>query len=209
MRPAIIIYRIPTFHFSFKYAIVYGMFEATAKTVSLTCVRINVRPQRQHVSHRIVELSLSLQYFIYGNFCAGQGPSVYTIDIGDGQMPSNYLNAGYSISETGSKPSHPNDGLPSYEEAVGKTVPLAVAPLAPAATSSAPTQPTHPTVEASEVNETGRGHRHRRHRRHRHHNEEIENDDQQPHDDRRRHRRRGFRLRRHLAKMGRNQSNQQ
>lgn len=128
---------------------------------------------------------------------------MYTIDIGDGQMPSNYLNAGYSITETGSKSSQPNDGLPSYEEAVGKTAPSApVAPIT-AATSNGSIQP---AVEASE---TGRGHRNRRNRRHRHHNrDEADHTEQQPHDDRRRHRRRGFRLRHHLGKMGRNQSDQ-
>lgn len=144
-------------------------------------------------------------------FCcssAGQGPSVYTIDIGDGQMPSNYLNAGYSISETGSKTSHPNDGLPSYEEAVGKVAPRVVVPPVPAAPINPVAAPPPPptTTTASEISETDRGHRHRRHRRHRHHRDRDEVDSSESHpDDRRRSRRRGFRLRRHLAKMGRNQ----
>lgn len=143
--------------------------------------------------------------FVFG---AGQGSSVYTIDIGDGQMPSNYLNAGYSITETGNKSSQPNDGLPSYEEAVGKPGSSAPAvPPVPAAAASAGSIP--PVVAASEISETGRGHRHRRHRRHRHQRDDVDNSEHQPNDDRRRHRRRGFRLRRHLAKMGRNQSNEQ
>lgn len=131
---------------------------------------------------------------------------MYTIDIGDGQMPSNYLNAGYSITETGSKSSQPNDGLPSYEEAVGKTAPSVVVAPVPAASSNGSIQP---AVEASEIGETGRGHRHRRNRRHRH-RDEADNTvhEHQPHEDRRRHRRRGFRLRHHLSKMGRNQSDQ-
>lgn len=131
---------------------------------------------------------------------------MYTIDIGDGQMPSNYLNAGYSISETGSKSSQPNDGLPSYEEAVGKTAPSTVTATATTNSNGSINQP---TVATSEISETGRGHRgHRRHRRHRHHREDADNNEQQPSEDRRRNRRRGFRLRRHLAKMGRNQSNE-
>lgn len=130
---------------------------------------------------------------------------MYTIDIGDGQMPSNYLNAGYSITETGSKSSQPNDGLPSYDEAVGKTAPSVVTAPVPPATSNGTIQP---ASEASEVGATGRGHRHRRNRRHRHHRDEADSTEQQPHDDRRRHRRRGFRLRHHLGKMGRNQSDQ-
>lgn len=132
---------------------------------------------------------------------------MYTIDIGDGQMPSNYLNAGYSIAETGRKTSQPNDGLPSYEEAVGKTAPCAVVAAAvPAATTSASIQP---EVDASVISETDHGRRHRRHRRHRHQRHEGDNTENHPHDDRRRHRRRGFRLRHHLAKMSRKQSNQQ
>lgn len=151
------------------------------------------------------------RFFLLIVIRAGQGSSVYTIDIGDGQMPSNYLNTGYSVAETGRKTSQPNDGLPSYEEAVGKTAPRAVVspvappPSAPTATTSA--QSVQPAVSASEISETGRGHWHRRHhRRHRHHRDDT--DSSEPHEDRRRNRRRGFKLRRHLAKMGRNHPDQ-
>lgn len=135
--------------------------------------------------------------------------------MGDGRMPANYINGGYSITETGRKTSLPNDGLPSYEEAIGKTAPRASAPQPPTsiATINESTSPSNGSASdvpgTTEPTENGRPRRHRHHRHHRRHRnhqrEDEENVEQRP-DERPRHRRRGFRLRRHLAKMGRSHS---
>lgn len=114
------------------------------------------------------------------------------------------MNRGYVSSESTAKVQS-NDGLPTYEEAVaGIKNPIVPVP------SVAPTLPTAAVInEENENISSSRGqhrrHRHRRHR-HQHHNLEHSNDNSQPdtseEHSRRRHRR-GFRLKRHLAKINR------
>lgn len=128
---------------------------------------------------------------------------MYTIDV-NSSTPSNFTNAGY-VSTEGAKANQNNDGLPTYEEAISGVKSPIPPPL-----PSAPSPTTQPTVEV--INEetpngtSSRGRRHR-HRRHRHHDSDRHNENSQPDaqpEEHRRHRhRRGFRLKRHLAKINR------
>lgn len=99
---------------------------------------------------------------------AAGAPPIYTIDLNSNSTPTNYTNAAYVITEN-PKASHPNDGLPTYEEAMSDT-------RNPMATSGAQSQPQPQTLSttipiempADEVVTTSgkRGRRHHHHRRH-------------------------------------------
>lgn len=131
--------------------------------------------------------------------CLGQSSSVYTIDVHH-SSPSNFTNPGYVSTEGGVK-CQTNDGLPTYEEAVSG-IKTPIAPVTPVVV---------PTVDVvNEENSNGslsRGRRNRnRHRRHHHHSSERQNENDQPdgpEENRRNRHRRGFRLKRHLAKINR------
>lgn len=127
--------------------------------------------------------------------------SAYTIEINGSQQQGvipNFTNQGYIMTETTNKSTQSNDGLPSYEEAIG------INKLPTPVPSTADIQPAEEVVVRDENT------RDRRHRRHRHRNQQPETDDpQQPQNGRRRRRRRGFRLRRHLAKIARGNQNDQ
>lgn len=124
---------------------------------------------------------------------------MYTIDVHN-TNPSNYANPGYVSTEGVTKVS--NDGLPTYEEAIA-TIKQPMVPIV--------TEISRPTIEiVNEDNETVAssrgGRRHRNHRRHRNRSTEQTNENTQPDttEEHRRHRhRRGFRLKRHLAKINR------
>lgn len=126
---------------------------------------------------------------------------MYTIDV-NRSASSNFTNPGYVSTEGGVKGQSNNDGLPTYEEAISG-VKMPATPVTPAVIL--------PTVDVvNEDNSNGaasRGRRHRhRHRRHHHHSSEPQNENHQPDatEEHRRHRhRRGFRLKRHLAKINR------
>lgn len=100
-----------------------------------------------------------------------------------------------------------NDGLPSYEEAIGITT---TRPSDSVPTSASTNQ--LPNAEATTSDETQHGRRNRRrhrhgHNRHHHHHRNDEESENNPNvhaheGHRRRHRRKGFRLARNLAKMG-------
>lgn len=139
--------------------------------------------------------------FICILLCVGQTRSgVYTIDVRTG-APTNFTNSGY-VSTEGTVKAQSNDGLPTYEEAISGVK-----------TPSAPPSSLQPSIEL--VNEDSQngggssrsgGRRHRRHHRHRHHSDQQNNENAESNapDDSRRHRhRRGFRLKRHLAKINR------
>lgn len=154
-------------------------------------------------------------FFFHVKFlCAGQvnRPSVYTIDV-HGSSPSNFTNAGFVSTEGATKTGQHNDGLPTYEEAIGGVKNPNAIPITP----SAPAGPPPPTVQSSVevVNEesangassSGRRHRHRGRRHRGHQNADKSNDnspsEQQPGENRRHRHRRGFRLKHHLDKIHR------
>lgn len=132
----------------------------------------------------------------------GRTSSVYTIDVHH-STPSNFTNPGYVATEGGVK-SQSNDGLPSYEEAISGVK----SPIVSATPTAVPTVDVvnEETINASSSSSSrGRRHRHR-HRRHHHQNSEQQNENDQPdapEDHRRNRHRRGFRLKRHLAKINR------
>lgn len=128
---------------------------------------------------------------------------MYTIDVNH-SAPSNFTNPGYVSTEGGVKGQTNNDGLPTYEEAIsGVKVPV-TPPVAPAA--NVPTVDVVNEDNSNGASSRGRRHRHR-HRRHHHHSSEPQNENDQPDapsEQHGRHRqRRGFRLKRHLAKINR------
>lgn len=135
--------------------------------------------------------------------CIGQAQSsVYTIDVHNA-TPVNFTNPGY-VSTEGTVKSATNDGLPTYEEAIG-----GVKPSAPPAPSSTPSTAPPSTIDvvtedSNGSSSRGRRHRHRRHHRH-HHHTDGQNENSEPsvpeEEQRRHHGRRG--LRKHLAKMNR------
>lgn len=156
----------------------------------LPAVRINYHP-----SVYLIKIFI-LNYFN----CIGQSSSVYTIDVHH-SSPSNFTNPGYVSTEGGVK-SQTNDGLPTYEEAISG-VKTPIDPVTPMVVV--------PTVDVvNEENSNGsssRGRRNRhRHRRHHHQSSERQNENDQPdapEEQRRNRHRRGFRLKRHLAKINR------
>lgn len=123
---------------------------------------------------------------------------MYTIDVNH-SVPSNFINAGYVPTEGAAK-YQTNDGLPTYEEAIGsiKNPTVPIAPVLP--------QPTVDVVNGESQNvSSSRGRRHR-HRRNRHQHSERQNENSQPdamEENRRQRHRRGFRFKKHFAKINR------
>lgn len=132
--------------------------------------------------------------------CAG-GSSVYTIDVHN-STPANFTNSGYVSTEGAVKSNPSNDGLPSYEEAIATVK----APAVPAPSTLQSVTTMEIVNEDSQNVPTPRGRRNRRHRHNRY--AVAQNENSQPvaapvEEPRRRNHRRGFRLRRHLAKINR------
>lgn len=139
--------------------------------------------------------------------CVGQS-SVYTIDVNTAP-PAEFSNPGYVPTEGSTAKSPSNDGLPSYEEAIGgvKT------PIAPASRVEIVNEDGTTTRDGngsggSSDNVTTGGRRHRRRHRHHRHRHGAHNENSEPSatdGEPRRHRhRRG--LRQHLAKIKRRQA---
>lgn len=123
---------------------------------------------------------------------------VFTIDVSGQRSPENFTNSGYVSTETTSKSIQQNDGLPTYEEAIG----ISQTTIVPS-----PVGQSNDLNQFTEVNERSHG-RHRHGRRHRHRNGNNQrNNDGVEEEGQRRHRRRGFRRGRH-SKAKRDQSEQ-
>lgn len=150
---------------------------------------------------------------VYVSLGVGQTQSsVFTID-GNSAIQTNFTNSAYVSTEGTAKTSTSNDGLPSYEEAIGVTV------KGPIASQSIPTIEVVNEDVSRDVDDSGGGGgsgvggastgcsgRRHRHRRHHHRlNSDRHNENSEPNategESRRNRHRRGFR--KHLAKIKR------
>lgn len=124
---------------------------------------------------------------------------MFTIDVSGQRAPEHFTNSGYVSTESTSKSVPRNDGLPSYEEAIG------LGPSQPSSVTPAVGQ-VNATNQCDEVNERSHG-RHRHRRRNRHNHGARQNDAGAEEDGgHRRHRRRGFRRGRHSNRTKRDQT---